>query len=219
MSDSDVEEIYDRAGISENRVGYGDRPAVIVIDVQKGFTDPECRLGGDLSSMVQKASELVDEAHDTDVPIIFTRCVTTHPEGADFGIWLKKFPTLDVLVEGTKWVEIDDRLDVHGTDHVMDKRQASAFEGTELNSMLTNWQIDTTLLVGCTTSGCVRATAIDACANGYHTIVAEEGVADRAQEPHDANLFDLSAKYADVRPMEEVIKYCKGQATKQSSPS
>lgn len=102
---------------------------------------------------------------------------------------------------------LDDDLNRDETDHVLDKRQASSFHGTELESMLTAAGVDTIVLTGCTTSGCIRATAVDGCAHGYRVIVAEEGVGDRAVEPHEANLFDIDAKYGDVRPVSEVVEY------------
>ena len=125
----------------------------------------------------------------------------------DFGRWIEKGPKLETLREGSKWVEIDDRLATTDTDHVLNKRQASAFHETEIGSMLTAWEVDTVIVCGCTTSGCVRASVVDACSHGYRTIVPEECVGDRAQEPHDANLFDMNAKYADVRPVDEVERH------------
>ncbi|WP_416841420.1 isochorismatase family protein [Haloferax sp. DFSO52] len=203
---ADKRATYERASM-DTRVGYGDHPALLVVDLQKGFTDPENPLGGDLTAVVERTNRLLEAAHDNDVPVVFTRIVTSHENGSDYGIWMEKIPRLDTLVVGSQWVEIDDRLAVADTDHILDKRQASGFHGTELSSMLVAWGIDTLVVTGCTTSGCIRASVVDACANGYRTIVPEEAVGDRAIEPHESNLFDMNAKYADVRPVDEVVSY------------
>jgi maleamate amidohydrolase len=200
--------VYERAGMDE-RVGYGDRPALLVVDLQRGFTDAANPLGGDLTDVVERTNRLLDAAHARGVPVVCTRIVTTHPTGADFGIWGEKIPRLDTLAAGSEWVELDDRLAVDEGDHTLDKRQASAFHGTELASMLVAWGIDTLVAAGCTTSGCVRASVVDACAAGYRAVVPAEAVGDRATDPHEANLFDMNAKYADVRPVEEVVSYLK----------
>lgn len=206
MNDRTEEEILEAAGFS-NRVGYGDRPALLVVDLQEGFTDPDHPLGGDLSGVVESTNDLLTAAHGNDVPVVFTRIVTNHPRSADLGVWRKKAPTLTTLEGGSRWVELDERLAVVESDYVLEKKQASAFHDTELNAMLVDWQVDTVVVTGCTTSGCVRASVVDACASSYRTIVPGEAVGDRADGPHEANLFDMDAKYADVRPVEEVVSY------------
>lgn len=205
MSDN-REEIYERAGMKD-RFGYGDSPAVIAVDFQNGMTDPDNPLGSELSAMVENNNRLVATAHDADVPVIWTRVVYRHPEAADAGIWAKKIEPLKSLKPGTPWIELDDRCDVGDDDYILEKKHASAFHDTELDTMLTAWSIDTAVVSGCTTSGCVRASVIDACANGYRTIVPEGCVGDRSIEQHDANMYDMDAKYADVRPLNEVVEY------------
>lgn len=201
-----TEDIYDRAGMT-NEVGFGDSPALIVVDLQKGFTDPEHDLGGDLTDVVERTNALLGAAHDAGVPVVFTTIETSHENHADLGIWTEKIPALTSLQTGSEWVELDDRLDVASTDHVVSKRQASAFHETELESMLSYWQTDTIVVAGCTTSGCIRATVVDGCSHGYRAIVPEGSVGDRAAEPHEANLFDINAKYGDVRPVDQVVEY------------
>jgi nicotinamidase-related amidase len=201
-----TEAVYERASM-DTRVGYGTTPALVVVDLQVGFTDAENPLGGDLSGVVDRTNDLLDAARAADVPVVFTRIVSTHPAHADFGIWQEKIPRLDTLTQGSKWVELDERLAREERDHVLDKRQASAFHETELASMLVAWGVDTVVVTGCTTSGCIRATVVDACAHGYRTIVPGEAVGDRAPEPHESNVFDMDAKYADVRPTGEVVDY------------
>lgn len=206
MSSNKKDKIYERAGM-DNLIGYGEKPALLVVDLQKGFTDPDSPLGGDLTTVVDRTNHLLEAAHQSEVPVVFTRIVTNHPETADLGIWGKKISTLDVLESGSEWTEIDDRLHVEDHDYILEKKQASAFHETELESMLTAWKIDTAIIAGCTTSGCIRATAIDACAHGYHTIVPEESVGDRAVDPHEANLFDIHSKYGDVQSVDNVVEY------------
>lgn len=202
------EAVYERASM-DTSVGYGERPMVLVVDLQKGFTDAENPLGGDLTGVVERTNTILEVAHDTGIPVVFTRIVSTHPTCADMGIWQRKIPRLDTLSAGSEWVELDDRLHTTDEDHVLDKRQASAFHETELSSMLAAWGVDTVIATGCTTSGCIRASVVDSCAHGYRTIVPAEAVGDRSEGPHSANLFDMNAKYADVRPVEEVVDYLK----------
>ena len=206
----DREAVYSEARMEDKRVGYGEWPAIVVIDLQYGETDEEYPMGSDLSAVIEATNELVDVAHAKDVPVVWTRVVYTHPDAADGGIWPEKIEPLKTLQAGSRWVELDDRCAVGGDDHVLEKKHASAFHDTELGAMLTAWGIDTTIVTGCTTSGCVRASVIDACANGYRVVVPEESVDDRSDEQHDANLYDMDAKYADVRPTEEVIAYLNG---------
>lgn len=203
----DKHDVYEKAGILDNQIGYGSTPALLVIDLQCGFTDTDHPFGADLSAVIQRTNQLIESAHVSNSPVIVTRIITKHPEGRDLGIWIEKAPDLATLTAGSRWVAIDDRLALQDTDHILDKRQASAFHETELNSMLTARGIDTLVVTGCSTSGCIRASVVDACAYGYRPIVPDGCVGDRAAEPHDANLFDMKTKYADVRPLAEVQKY------------
>ena len=125
----------------------------------------------------------------------------------DGGLWLQKVPTLADLQLGGRWVEIDERLGRRDDETVIVKKGASGFFGTNLASVLVSQGVDTVILCGATTSGCVRATAIDLLQYGWPTLVPRECVGDRAQAPHDANLFDIQAKYADVVSVDEAIAY------------
>ncbi|WP_129113536.1 isochorismatase family protein [Halegenticoccus tardaugens] len=206
-TDDSKEAVYERAGMTDNRIGFGERPAVVVVDVQNGMTDHENPLGADLPEMVEYANKVVQAAREANVPVVFTRTVTTHPDAADMGVFAEKIPALKTLRDGTEWTEIDGRMDVRGGDHVLDKRHASAFHGTELGSMLTAMGIDTLVVAGCSTSGCVRATVFDAVANGFRTAIPAEAVGDRSTAQHESNLFDMGAKNADVVSTEEVLAY------------
>lgn len=203
---SDKEAIYEQAEM-DRRVGYGDEPALLVVDLQTGFTDPENPLGGDLTNVVEQTNELIDAAHNGGVPVVCTRIVTKHDDTRDLGVWAEKIPSLSTLRAGGEWVDLDPRLHADDTDHLLDKRQASAYHETELDSLLTAMGVDTVVVAGCTTSGCIRATVVDGCSHGYRVVVPESAVGDRAVDPHEANLFDINAKYGDVRPVGEVTEY------------
>jgi maleamate amidohydrolase len=199
----DAAEIYSRSGIG-NRVGFGRRAAVVVVDLQNGFTDPACPVGGDLDEVVAATGRVLEVARSRGLPVAFT-VIAFQPGTLDAEPWLRKMPGLRELVEGTKWCEIDPRLDPRPDELVVRKRAASGFFGTPLATFLAASDVDTVVVTGCVTSGCVRATVIDAVSHGYRTIVPEECVGDRAQGPHEWNLFDIAAKYADVEPVERVL--------------
>jgi len=204
---SDKEEAYDRAHGTENRVGYGESPAIVVVDLQNGETDPEHRMGSDLSQVIENTNELAAVAHEHDVPIVWVRTYYTHPDAKDAGVWQKKVPGLKTWIEGSKWVELDERLNVAEDDYVLQKRHASCFHDTELGSLFTAWGIDTVVLTGCSTGGCIRSTAIDANAMGYRPIVPDGCVNERSKELHNVNLFEIDTRFGDVQPMDEVEEY------------
>ncbi len=205
MSDEAAREVYQRAGLGQN-VNLGTRPGVLVVDFSCGFTDPECTLGADMTAEVEATRSLLDAARSKGVPVIFTT-IGFEPSLKDGGLWLQKVPALGDLQLGGHWVEIDPRLEPEAGETVVVKKGASAFFGTNLVAILNGEGIDTVILCGATTSGCVRATAIDLLQNGWPAIVPRECVGDRAQAPHDANLFDINAKYADVVSLEDALAY------------
>jgi maleamate amidohydrolase len=125
----------------------------------------------------------------------------------DGGIFVKKVPSLAILQRGSPLVEVDQRIRPAPGERVIEKKYASSFFGTDLDLHLRSHGIDTVIMAGCTTSGCIRASAIDSLQYGYHTIVVREAVGDRAAGPHEANLFDIDAKYADVVPLAEALEY------------
>ena len=203
----DRSDVYEQASFGEHRVGYGDWPGIVVVDLQKGETDPDHPMGSDLSGVIERTNDLVDIAHEKGVPVFWTRVVYSHPDAADAGLWTKKAPMIAEWKEGTEWVEIDDRCHLGESDHILDKRHASSFHETELDSMLTSMGCDTVIVAGCSTSACVRSTVDDASAHGYHTIVPETCVGDRSDEQHEAHLWDLDKKFADVEPTDAVAEY------------
>jgi nicotinamidase-related amidase len=177
-----------------------------VVDFSCGFTDPECPLGSDLTPQVEATRRLLDAARDRGVPVVFTT-IAFEPSLKDGGLWMQKVPALALLQLGGPWAEIDPRLGVRDDETVIVKKGASGFFGTNLASVLVSQGVDSVILCGATTSGCIRATAIDLLQYGWPTIVPRECVGDRAQAPHDANLFDIQAKYADVVSVEDALAY------------
>ena len=214
MSD-ETREIYERARLGQS-VTLGERPAVLVVDFSRGFTDPECTMGSDLTREVEATRRLLASAREREVPIIFTT-IGFEPNLKDGSLWLEKAPGLGDLVVGGKWVEIDPRLERRDEETVILKKGASAFFGTNLPSILVSQGVDTVIMCGATTSGCIRATAIDLLQYGYPTLVPRECVGDRAQGPHEANLADIQAKYADVVSAEEASAYIESVARKSGA--
>ena len=192
-----------------SRVGFGRRPAVLVVDFFYGCTDPAYLGGGSVSEAVDQTAALLPAARAAGAPVIYT--VTQYrPDGLDAGFFGVKVPLLRLFQEGSKAVEIDSRVTPGPADHVIVKKMASAFFGTSLGSLLASLERDTVIVTGCTTSGCVRASVVDACSSGYRVIVPRECVGDRAPAPHDASLFDMDAKYADVVDTADVRRYLGG---------
>jgi len=205
MSDEEAREVYERAGLGQ-RFTLGERPAVLVVDFSCGFTDTESPLGADLSAEVEATRRLLDAARAKGRPVIFTT-IAYEANGKDGGLWLQKVPALGQLEIGGRWAEIDPRLDPREDETIVMKKGASAFFGTNLASILVSQDVDSVILCGATTSGCIRASAIDLLQYGWPTLVPRECVGDRARAPHEANLFDIQAKYADVVGIEEAIAY------------
>ncbi|MDQ3792957.1 MAG: isochorismatase family protein [Actinomycetota bacterium] len=215
MSD-ETREIYERARLGQS-VTLGERPAVLVVDFSRGFTDPECTMGSDLTQEVEATNRLLSAAREREIPIIFTT-IGFEPNLKDGSLWLEKAPGLAELVVGGKWVEINPRLERREEETVILKKGASAFFGTNLPSILVSQGVDTLIMCGATTSGCIRATAIDLLQYGYPTLVPRECVGDRAQAPHEANLVDIQAKYADVVSVEEALAYIESVSRESGAP-
>jgi maleamate amidohydrolase len=196
-------ELYRRKGLA-GRVGFGRRPALLVVDLSRGFTDPASPLGANLDREIAAVQALLGAARAAKIPIHFT---TIAYGPAESGAFMKKIPSLAMLREGSAAVAIDPRVAPQDGEKLWTKKGASAFFGTALAAALVAQAVDTVILAGATTSGCVRASAIDACQHDFRAILVPEAVGDRAAGPHEANLLDIDAKYADVVPLELVVKY------------
>ena len=205
MTDQQARDVYARARLGES-VTLGSHPAVLVVDFSCGFTDPACGLGSELTAEVEATKRVLDVARAKGLPVIFTT-IGFEAGLKDGGLWLQKVPTLGDLQVGGRWVEIDPRLEPRDDETIVLKKGASAFFGTNLAAILVSQHVDSVILCGATTSGCIRATAIDLLQYGWPTLVPRECVGDRAQAPHEANLFDIQAKYADVVPLEDALAY------------
>jgi nicotinamidase-related amidase len=200
------EQLFRERGFKQ-RMGFGEKPALVIIDMQKGFTNPQATLGSNLDSQIEATIPLLEVAHRRRIPVFFSACVYDDPDLKDAGIWINKIKGLETLRAGTENVQIDARLDKRPGDTLLTKRYASCFFGTDLVSRLASSRIDTLIITGCTTSGCVRATAVDSCQWGFRPVVVREAVGDRSPAAHEQSLFDLDAKYADVLPLGEILSY------------
>lgn len=209
--DEGTRTVYTRAGFG-HPVALGSRPAVLVVDLIDGFTDPECVLGSDLTAQVCATRQVLDAARSHGFPVVFTT-VQYESNLKDCGLWQQKMPGLDVLREGRKEVGVDARLGRAADETLVAKKGPSAFFGTNLASILISQRVDSVVLCGATTSGCIRATAIDLLQFGFPTLVPRECVGDRAQAPHEANLVDIDAKYANVGSLRDALDYLHAVAT------
>ncbi|MEA2626335.1 MAG: N-formylmaleamate deformylase [Candidatus Binatota bacterium] len=203
MDTAETRQFYEARGIGA-RVGFGIRPTILVVDLVVGFTDPASPLGSSLDAEVEATRRLIDAGRRAGAPIHYTTISFADGHG-DGGPFLRKMTSLRLLVEGSPLVALDRRLERRASDALWVKKGASAFFGTALAAALTAAGVDTVIVAGCTTSGCVRASVVDACQHGFRTIVVREAVGDRADGPHEASLFDMDAKYADVVSLEETV--------------
>ena len=189
------------------RGGFGQRPALIVVDMTRGFTDPESPLGCDLDGPIEAIQKLLEASRRADIPIVFTTVAYRESDKLTAAAFIDKVPALLTLEAGSRWAEIDPRISPHKVEPVLNKLFASGFYGTGLPSLLAAAGVDTLIVTGTSTSGCVRATVVDALQYGYRPVVPREAVGDRNPDAHEANLYDMDAKYADVVSIDEALKY------------
>jgi len=210
MTDTDQALRADYAGVFDTRLGFGQRPVLLSVDFMRAYTTEGSPLyAPGVVAAVEASRALYAAARRAGVPIIYTR-VEFHPSGLDGGVFVRKVPSLRALVPGEPLAAVVPELAPEPDDLVLVKNYASAFFGTSLGATLTALGVDTLLLTGCSTSGCIRATAVDGVQHGYRVIVPRECVGDRRPEPHEANLFDIDAKYGDVVARDEVLRYLAG---------
>lgn len=194
----------------------GSTPAVVVVDMQKGFTDPAHPLGVENATLVGRIVEILEVARSVAVPIYFT--VISYPPVWTPTPWFEKMPKLATLTEGSVWTQLDERLERRNTELVVVKHHASAVFQTGLVDRMSTEGVDTVVVAGVTTSGCVRATTVDLVSSGFRVLVPHDAVGDRLSAPHQAALFDIDAKYADVVSSGEVIRYLLGAGDHEPSP-
>ena len=186
----------------------GKRPALIVVDMINGFTNPTCPLGGDYSDVVGANVKLLTAFRAANLPIFFTTVVYSAPNQAR--VFRDRLPALEVLTPDSKWVKIDPALKRRANEPIIKKHWASGFFKTNLKTRLLKARTDNLVITGLTTSGCVRATALDGLQHDYKVFIAKGAVSDRNSDAHTANLFDLHAKYADVVSVEHITNHVKG---------
>jgi len=190
--------------LERKSLGLGRSPALVVVDMIKGFTDPACPLGCDCPEVVAANVQLLEAFHERHLPVYFTTVV--YYDDSQARVFRDRIEALNLLTPDSAWVQLDDRLEHRPGDEMIEKQWASGFHRTDLDRRLRARGVDSIVVTGLTTSGCVRATAVDGLQNDYRVVVAREAVGDRNSAAHEANLFDLHAKYADVMAVADIIE-------------
>lgn len=199
------EKVYSDAGFGQS-VPRGTRPAIVVVDFSYGFTDTQYPTAADMSAPIAATRRLTDKARSLGMPVIYTT-IAYQPWEVTALPWLKKAAGMAALMQGTRLVEIDAATGIQPSDPIIVKHGASAFFGTDLAALLTGSRVDTVIIAGATTSGCVRASVVDAVQSGFNVLVPRDCCGDRAAAPHEANLYDMGQKYADVTDSEDIYTY------------
>jgi maleamate amidohydrolase len=205
---TDLDEDYAQAGFGNN-IGFGQNPALIIIDFVQAYMEKSSPLYAGVEDTLVGAIDLLGAAREAGIPILHTNVAFT-PGGIDGGVFFRKVKALRCFEQGSRLGAFATGLEPLASEPIITKQYASAFFGTSLGSTLTALGIDTLILAGLSTSGCIRASAVDAVQHGFIPIVVREAVGDRDPAPHEANLFDLQAKYADVVHLQQVKDYLKG---------
>jgi maleamate amidohydrolase len=203
MSD-DLQENYKIA--YGNRAGFGKSPALVLVDFAQAYFDPDCVLYAGVDDALASALRIREAAHRHGIPVILTE-VTYHATGVDGGRFFEKARPLASFIKGRSTAAFAEGLVPRDGEIIISKQYPSAFFGTSLASTLTALGIDNVILTGLTTSGCVRASCVDSMSYGFITTVVREACGDRHPGPHEANLFDMNAKYADVVSEDEILAY------------
>lgn len=201
----DLAKFYAEHGFA-GRIGFGERPALIVIDMARAWLDPASPISADLEELIDRIRSVREAARRARIPVFYTTMPYPPPPADLAGVYARKL-THATALSGKHWSEIDPRLAPGDRETVIEKHRASAFYGTTFLSQLLGYQVDTLLITGCSTSGCVRSTAESAFNVGLHTIVIRDCVGDRSPTAHEANLVDIDSRYADVVDSSETITY------------
>lgn len=191
----DLEADYAAAGF-DGALTPGKRPALILVDFARAYFDPACGLYAGAEEVRAVATGLASAAREANMPVVFTR--VEYSDAADGGLFYRKLPALSAFNRGNPFSDFTNDLAPVGTDIIITKQFPSAFFGTDLAKDLKALGVDTLLITGLSTSGCVRATALDALCHGFIPLVVEDACGDRDERVHDANIFDLRAKYAEI---------------------
>jgi maleamate amidohydrolase len=197
-------------GFGQRAGGVGRRPALVIIDMNNGFTDPASPLVCELDDTIEAIRKLLDAARRAEAPVIYTTVSYSEGDKAVAKTFIDKVPVLLTLAAGSRWVEIDDRIAPRPSEPVLNKLFASAFFGTPFASLLASHGCDSVIVTGASTSGCVRATAVDVLQYGYRPVVPREAVGDRNPAAHEAALYDIDLKYGDVVSLDECLEALEG---------
>ncbi len=192
-------------GFGQQAGGVGRRPALVIIDMNNGFTDAASPLVCDLDDTVEAIRKLLEAARRAQVPVVFTTVSYGEGDKVTAKAFIDKVPVLLTLAAGSRWVEIDERIAPRPNEPVLNKLFASAFFGTPLASLLAAHGCDSVIVTGASTSGCARATVVDVLQHGYRPVVPREAVGDRNSAAHDAALYDIDLKYGDVVSLDECL--------------
>jgi nicotinamidase-related amidase len=190
--------------LKSHPTGIGNSPALVVVDMCRGFIDPSSPLGFECDELIEANIRLVSKFREKDLPVIFT--TTLYRDEFEASVFRSRLPDLNILKPGSEEISFLETLSPNKDETLIEKKFASAFFETSLANHLNQIQVDSVIVSGVTTSGCVRATALDSLQNNFLTIVAEDCVGDRDLNAHQANLFDLQAKYADVLHSDTIFK-------------
>ena len=196
--------------VFNKRLGFGKNPAIILVDFVAAYFDENSPLYADVEKALLSAIRIRNKGREKNIPIIYTN-VSYQKDGKNGGVFFEKLPLLSCFIEGAKTAGWPSELDIDPNEIVITKQYPSAFFETCLSKKLNNLEIDTLIITGLTTSGCIRATCVDAISYGFRPIVVKDACGDRHEKPHIANLFDMNAKYADVVSEKEVFNFLSKQ--------
>ena len=197
----------DLSKLNSKKTGIGENLALVVVDLAKGFIDPDSPLAFPCEELIKQNNILIDEFRKKSIPVIFT--TTIYKDLFVASVFREKLPDLNILNPESGWSDFTNQIGPNDNELVIEKTHASAFFGTDLLMQLNDLQIDTVIITGVTTSGCVRATAVDSLQNNFFTVIVEDCVGDRNPESHAVNLSDISTKYADVISSKNLINIIK----------
>ena len=207
MTDADLNANYAKA--YNNRIGFGQKPALVLVDFVQAYFEKDSPLYSGVDAALESALRIRSAAREKKLPVILTG-VVLHPSGLDGGRFFQKAKPLACFTAGNPLGAWPKGLSPFPDEFVVTKQYPSAFFGTSLAPLLTAMGVDNVILTGLTTSGCVRASCVDAMSHGFITTVVRDACGDRHPAPHEANLFDMNAKYADVVSETEILEFIGG---------
>lgn len=201
----EIQQLFTQSGFS-GQVGFGKQPALLIRDLTIAFTDPNSKLSIEPKQQIEATKSIVNAAVTKDIPMIFSRTVYDPSNHASL-LWSKKFPSLQVLMQNSHWVHIHPELADVNYDLINSTTYITDFYRSQVGEFLQFKNVDTLIIAGATTSGSIRATAVDGIQRGYHVIIPEEAVGDRTETLQTSTLLDLNARYADVMSVDKIIEY------------